>query len=65
MHPFLPRFVALATFKMPETGYTKTVGYDKILTTDPENKRIPVRRNKRTPAGQKREKYEDHFLWHP
>jgi len=32
----LPRFVALATFKMPETGYTKTVGYDKILTTDPE-----------------------------
>ena len=63
--PFLPRFVALATFKMPETGYTKTVGHDKILTTDPENKRIPVRRNKRTPAGQKREKYEDHFLWHP
>jgi hypothetical protein len=61
----LPRFVALATFKMPETGYTKTVGHDKILTTDPENKRIPVRRNKRTPAGQKREKYEDHFLWHP
>jgi hypothetical protein len=37
MHPFfLPRFVALATFKMPETGYTKTVGYDKILTTEPE-----------------------------
>ena len=34
--PFLPRFVALATFKMPETGYTKTVGYDKILTTEPE-----------------------------
>lgn len=33
---FLPRFVALATFKMPETGYTKTVGYDKILTTEPE-----------------------------
>lgn len=27
----------------------------------PKNKRIPVRRNKRTPAGQKREKYEDHF----
>ena len=50
---------------MPETVYTKTVGHDKILTTDPENKRIPVRRNKRTPAGQKREKYEDHFLWHP
>lgn len=32
----MPRFVALATFKMPETGYTKTVGYDKILTTEPE-----------------------------
>ncbi len=27
----------------------------------PENERIPVRRNKRTPAGQKREKSEDHY----
>lgn len=56
---------------MPETGYTRTVGYDKILTTELDcagTAKLGVllaHCNKRMPAGQKREKYEDHFLWHP